>query len=488
MSFYVLHIMNIYVDFHGFGHPLLCSKLDLVGSLTSKRDFNSLYFLFVASCPLMDSELENEAEAALRKRRFEAYLRGEIFCGEGEGGEGGEEGEGETDGKEVGEVEAQATNGTKSADSEQDLQNWTCERAVTWILGATNFFEVLGVPPRQCVDLTSLQKRYRKLSLLVHPDKSKQLETITEAQATNAFQRLSEAMRVMVDDVAREKLFQEVQDLERNKSTECMPAAVRRHCWQPCGPDSDDDCKSEDSDTLNEAVKGRVMQQSNLQRLLKRRKVTKSKSESSAGASCFGSNDPTSQWRQVAEAARAASARFAPSTLSESLAPTQLVPDAAGNLTAEQLVRLWQEDAESLAVSGWKRLESRRNPGHFYFAHVATGNTVMEPGKTETWERRQSRHDPAIFYFVNLATGQTSLDAPFEKDVPKLPIEGSHTKAIWHIIMYISIISIYIYSPFLKGLFRLPLLLVLCGINKASRVFCTFSQAYCGRSWRRPDS
>ena len=397
--------------------------------------------------PFMDSELENEAEVELRKRRFEAYLRGEVFCGEI--GEEGKEAEAEGEAEESEAHETKATNGTKSADSEQDLQNWTCERAVTWILGAANFFEVLGVPPRQCVDLTSLQKRYRKLSLLVHPDKSKQLETITEAQATNAFQRLSEAMRIMVDDVAREKLFQEVQDLERNKNTECMPAAVRRNCWQPCGPESDDDCKSEDSDTLNEAVKGRVMQQSNLQRLLKRRKVTKSKSESSVGgASCFGSNDPvTSQWRQVAEAARAAaSARSAPqSTLSESLAPPQLVPDAAGNLTAEQLVRLWQEDAESLAVSGWKRLESRRNPGHFYFAHVATGNTVMEPGKTETWERRQSRHDPAIFYFVNLATGQTSLDAPFEKDVSKLPIESSHTtKAIWHTTIYV-IIYIYMY-------------------------------------------
>eukprot|EP00437_Effrenium_voratum_P068824 CAMPEP_0181490480 /NCGR_PEP_ID=MMETSP1110-20121109/49577_1 /TAXON_ID=174948 /ORGANISM="Symbiodinium sp., Strain CCMP421" /LENGTH=95 /DNA_ID=CAMNT_0023617461 /DNA_START=6 /DNA_END=290 /DNA_ORIENTATION=+ len=75
--------------------------------------------------------------------------------------------------------------------SEEELQDWGGAKAVEWILGARSFFEVLGIRPNpspELPELSSLRNRYRKLSLLVHPDKNQ------HSEAAACFQRLSEAM------------------------------------------------------------------------------------------------------------------------------------------------------------------------------------------------------------------------------------------------------------------------------------------------------
>ena len=194
-------------------------------------------------------------------------------------------------------------------------------------------------------------------------------------------------MQVMFDDVARGQLFREIQLAE--EKIELQP---RQSCWQP--PETDQDSQesedSEDSDTLNGAVRDRVMQQSKLQHLLKRRRVAKApKSPKSVKSPKAADSTDSTVW-QPATATPAA--------------------PAASAITLEQLTELWQQGTEALAMAGWKRLESRRCPGHFYFAHVATGQTVMD-----IWERRQSRHDPSVFYFVNSRTAETSLETPPEK-------------------------------------------------------------------------
>lgn len=320
---------------------------------------------------------QDEAEAELRQRRFEAYFRGEILEKETEVGEVGE--------KETAEA---AEKDKKSVFAEGELQDWSCQRAVTWILGAKNFFELLGISPEQFPDMMSIRNRYRKLSLLVHPDKHKHSATdVTEMQATNSFQRLSDAMQVMFDDVARGQLFREIQLAE--EKIELQP---RQSCWQP--PETDQDSQeSEDSDTLNGAVRDRVMQQSKLQHLLKRRRVAKApKSPKSVKSPKAADSTDSTVWQ--------------PATAT----PVAPAATAASAITLEQLTELWQQGTEALAMAGWKRLESRRCPGHFYFAHVATGQTVMD-----IWERRQSRHDPSVFYFVNSRTAETSLETPPEK-------------------------------------------------------------------------
>ena len=323
---------------------------------------------------------QDEAEAELRQRRFEAYFRGEILEKETEVGEVGE--------KETAEA---AEKDKKSVFAEGELQDWSCQRAVTWILGAKNFFELLGISPEQFPDMMSIRNRYRKLSLLVHPDKHKHSATdVTEMQATNSFQRLSDAMQVMFDDVARGQLFREIQLAE--EKIELQP---RQSCWQP--PETDQDSQeSEDSDTLNGAVRDRVMQQSKLQHLLKRRRVAKApKSPKSVKSPKAADSTDSTVWQ--------------PATATPA-APAAPAATAASAITLEQLTELWQQGTEALAMAGWKRLESRRCPGHFYFAHVATGQTVMD-----IWERRQSRHDPSVFYFVNSRTAETSLETPPEK-------------------------------------------------------------------------
>lgn len=261
--------------------------------------------------------------------------------------------------------------------TDEELQEWGAETAVQWILGAKNSFEVLGIS-LACPDLALLRNRYRRLSLLVHPDKNKETEA-AQAQATEAFQRLSDAMRVLVDDTEREKLKE---NIETTLQQACPHSAFGTFPEEDIGKPEDSD-----EDVVNQEVRARVMQRSNFSRHGKRKK---------------SSSDLTA--RMAAKAAKAA--QVAQAATQHQPVCQATAPHTA--LTSEQLTELWRR--EVLTESGWKRLESRRQPGTFYFAH-SSGLTVMQ----SQWEMRQSRRDPNVHYWVNFTTGETSLSDPNEK-------------------------------------------------------------------------
>lgn len=60
--------------------------------------------------------------------------------------------------------------------------------------------------------------------------------------------------------------------------------------------------------------------------------------------------------------------------------------------------------------SAWKRMESTRQAGVFYYFNTTTMQTQVEP--PPPWEKKQSRRDPSILYYWNPVTNQTSLEKP----------------------------------------------------------------------------
>mmetsp|Transcript_64020 Transcript_64020/g.152671 ORF Transcript_64020/g.152671 Transcript_64020/m.152671 type:complete len:627 (+) Transcript_64020:81-1961(+) len=62
------------------------------------------------------------------------------------------------------------------------------------------------------------------------------------------------------------------------------------------------------------------------------------------------------------------------------------------------------------ASNGWRRMESRKQPGVYYYFKEATGETRAEP--PEPWEIKRSRNDPNVMYYWNPETGETSGSKP----------------------------------------------------------------------------
>ncbi|CAJ1445671.1 unnamed protein product [Effrenium voratum] len=99
-------------------------------------------------------------------------------------------------------------------------------------------------------------------------------------------------------------------------------------------------------------------------------------------------------------------------------------PDRSSGASADPQT-LWRlAGQQGLACNGWRRLESRRLPGRFYFLHE-TGRKEMEEGtltealeEPKGWQRRASRSRPGFFYFVNLATGEKRPDVSLPKERP----------------------------------------------------------------------
>eukprot|EP00438_Fugacium_kawagutii_P005788 Skav203217 [mRNA] locus=scaffold2292:53102:54451:+ [translate_table: standard] len=60
--------------------------------------------------------------------------------------------------------------------------------------------------------------------------------------------------------------------------------------------------------------------------------------------------------------------------------------------------------------SAWRRQESTRQAGVFYYYNIYTMETQVEP--PAPWERLQSRRDPTIFYYWNPITNVASLMKP----------------------------------------------------------------------------
>jgi len=100
------------------------------------------------------------------------------------------------------------------------------------------------------------------------------------------------------------------------------------------------------------------------------------------------------------------------------------VPEATEAI-ARALEEVWGEGGSAgLADRGWERKQSRTVPGAHYFFHPESGRTVTVPeprpapstppglGLPDGWERRESRSNPGNFYYYNLQTGQTQMEKP----------------------------------------------------------------------------
>ena len=329
-----------------------------------------------------------DPEENLRSRRIQAYLRGEILDPLTEPDES-------TEVKGEDEV-------IHRLFTDEELLEWTAERAVSWILAAKNAFEILGLPVSLEPDVASLRLRYRKLSLLVHPDKNPKSPT----EASDAFQRLSEASRVLIDDTERQNLLNTLEA----EASEGHHFAVSQMSQAP------EEAEPEASEeALNESFQKRVLQHGKLQQLLrqKKRKTTHSPVRGAGAGSAGGRSSLTEQWQRMAAAA--APAPVVPAVPASSMASSR-VPNVQDVSASPE--SLWQQGGDAaLTIAGWRRLESRRVPGQFYFAHLATGRTVMQASSSRpiqstehVWERRQSRHDPSVHYYVNTATGETRME------------------------------------------------------------------------------
>jgi len=66
--------------------------------------------------------------------------------------------------------------------------------------------------------------------------------------------------------------------------------------------------------------------------------------------------------------------------------------------------------APAAASTGWKRLESRKQQGVYYYFNSETGEHLVEP--PPPWEKRTSRSNADVFYYWNTQTGQTSTQKP----------------------------------------------------------------------------
>mmetsp|Transcript_64797 Transcript_64797/g.182810 ORF Transcript_64797/g.182810 Transcript_64797/m.182810 type:complete len:372 (-) Transcript_64797:46-1161(-) len=61
-------------------------------------------------------------------------------------------------------------------------------------------------------------------------------------------------------------------------------------------------------------------------------------------------------------------------------------------------------------VATWKRMESRRTPGVYYYYNTDTGASQPEP--PSPWEMREVKGRPGQFYYMNASTGERSQGKP----------------------------------------------------------------------------
>ena len=90
------------------------------------------------------------------------------------------------------------------------------------ILNAGNFFEVLSLRDKEECTCAEVRKQYRSLAIKVHPDKNK------HAQATRAFQLLSEAFECLVVPETRHVYLQKLQT-SSSKTTQQNQKQYRHH-------------------------------------------------------------------------------------------------------------------------------------------------------------------------------------------------------------------------------------------------------------------
>eukprot|EP00933_Yihiella_yeosuensis_P050371 TRINITY_DN4816_c2_g1_i1.p1 TRINITY_DN4816_c2_g1~~TRINITY_DN4816_c2_g1_i1.p1 ORF type:complete len:331 (+),score=70.34 TRINITY_DN4816_c2_g1_i1:79-1071(+) len=84
--------------------------------------------------------------------------------------------------------------------------------AVTQILNASSFFGRLGLP-NAVVAIDTLKKQYRKVALLVHPDKC------SDPRSKEAFQKLSEAFEALASESSQQSYLHEVRNPKTGSSS-----------------------------------------------------------------------------------------------------------------------------------------------------------------------------------------------------------------------------------------------------------------------------
>jgi len=287
---------------------------------------------------------------------------------------------------------------------DEDLSQWSPDQAVIRILKASNAYEMFGLHPRKLTDHTCIRVRYRRLSLLTHPDKNRNQE------APAAFRKVRDAHQVLTDDGEQRKLLEKI---EAAAAAEAKKYQVFNADWLIPVPSEEHQMQAVAQaarEALDKTESDKMRQRNCLEELLaqhgpgawKRRPRGVDMSEP------WGAEVVPPAKRKVGGAA-------APVTVQ----PPQ---QAAASEQADPAMLFAFMGSSGLERNGWQRLESRRNPGVFYFLHTASGKSVADATTTPKpasaaakhtgWERRESRSRPGAFYFVNTRTGETRVDPP----------------------------------------------------------------------------
>jgi len=64
----------------------------------------------------------------------------------------------------------------------------------------------------------------------------------------------------------------------------------------------------------------------------------------------------------------------------------------------------------TVAHSGWRRIESRSSPGVYYYFNDNTKESSVEP--PSPWEKIESRSSPGVFYYWNAESKKSSVEEP----------------------------------------------------------------------------
>jgi len=336
----------------------------------------------------------------------------------------------EADADEVEEAEVEAGD---ALFAEEELQRWSSREAVLWIMNAANAFEVLSLRPKPVANRAALRRRYHRLSLLTHPDKSQ------DPQAGAAFQRLNHAMQILSDDQRQQHLLGVLFPNEHGLSVGEQlaaaveatgmydsPAAARAAAERATQAQLENTLKQalhecQEMEEADRAASERFRKRGALAVLTPEavRQAGAAKRQRHVVVAGQDGDGSQSKWG-LPEAFRPPAV---PGASALGVTPAVAGAAAAGGVahaaaTADPNM-IWElTGASGLAANGWQRVESRNHPGRFYFLHKETGRTVLPstgqlgPAVAPGWERRESRTRPGVFYYANVTTGQTRTDPP----------------------------------------------------------------------------
>eukprot|EP00930_Biecheleria_cincta_P058937 TRINITY_DN44714_c0_g1_i1.p1 TRINITY_DN44714_c0_g1~~TRINITY_DN44714_c0_g1_i1.p1 ORF type:complete len:457 (-),score=90.28 TRINITY_DN44714_c0_g1_i1:75-1445(-) len=335
--------------------------------------------------------------------------------------------------------------------SEQEMAMWNGTQAILWIIEAGNSFEVLGLRPKPQAGMEALRRRYRRLSLLTHPDKN------PAADAAAAFKKLTDSMKVLSREEDQLKLLKHLfpklygsvpaqKDTAKQadgfydtaRSREDMEA--NRRLEQELLMKLQEEAERQASMQEDELQAFRLKHRQSLADLLRAQKQRSKGLGPKPSHSDMEEQKPKRIRKEGPEEGKGPSgwrlpeefmppAAGADAKISNSSAKV-CKPTAAGSKDTGPKAgaeadpnTLWSlTGATGLAANGWQRLESRSSPGRFYFLHAASGRREMAAKEVSSfsitgelpagWQKRASRSKPGVFFYVNKTTGETRMDPP----------------------------------------------------------------------------